>query len=80
MTTDRLGGTTYSFSNVTAFLANQPTSVQFLGDESAPSVFNNGATGLRHLQQQYFIGYVQDEWRASPTFTLNYGVRYDPVS
>jgi hypothetical protein len=77
MTTDRLGGTTYSFSNLTAFLANQPSSIQFLGDESAPSVFNNGATGLRHLHQAYYIGYAQDEWRASPKFTLNYGVRYD---
>src|SRR5262249_35905891 len=76
MTTDRLGGTTYSFSNLTAFLANQPSSIQFLGDESAPSVFNNGATGLRHLHQEYYIGYAQDEWRASPKFTLNYGVRY----
>jgi hypothetical protein len=48
MATDRLGGTTYSFTNVNAFLANPPSAIQFLGDESAPSVFNDGATGLRH--------------------------------
>ena len=77
LTTDRLGGTTYTFQNVTAFLANQPSSIQYLGDESAPSVFNNGATGQRHLKQQYFIGYAQDEWHVNPKFTLNYGVRYD---
>ena len=77
MTTDRLGGTTYSFTNVNAFLANQPSTIQYLGDESAPSVFNNGATGPRHLQQEYSIAFAQDEWHLNPAFTLNYGVRYD---
>src|SRR5947207_970824 len=75
MTTDWLGGTTYSFSNLTAFLANTPSTIQFLGDESAPSVFNNGATGLRHLQQEYLIGYVHDEWHSTPKLSLNYGLR-----
>ncbi len=77
ISTDRLGGTTYAFTNLNAFLANQPSTIQFLGDESAPSVFNNGATGLRHFEQEYYIGYAQDEWHATPKFTLNYGVRYD---
>jgi len=77
MSTDRLGGTTYAFTNLNAFLANQPSTIQFLGDESAPSVFNNGATGPRHLQQEYYIAYAQDEWHVSPRFTLNYGLRYD---
>ena len=77
METDRLGGTTYSFTNLNAFLANQPSTVQFLGDESAPSVFNNGATGPRNLRQTYFIAYAQDEWRANTKLTLNYGIRYD---
>ena len=77
MATDRLGGVTYSFTNLTAFLANQASTIQYLGDESAPSVFNNGATGSRHLEQQYYIGYAQDEWHASPKLTLNYGLRYD---
>jgi hypothetical protein len=75
--TDRLGGTTYSFTNLNAFLANTPSTIQFLGDESAPSVFNNGATGQRHYKQEYYIAYAQDEWHVSPRFTLNYGVRYD---
>ena len=52
METDRLGGTTYTYQNVTAFMANTPSSVQFLGDESAPSVFNNGATGPRFIEQE----------------------------
>jgi Carboxypeptidase regulatory-like domain/TonB dependent receptor len=77
MSTDRLGGTTYSFTNVNAFLANQPSTVQFLGDVSAPSVFNNGATGPRRFEQEYYIAYAQDEWHPSPKITLNYGLRYD---
>ena len=75
--TDRLGGTTYSYTNLNAFLANTPSTIQFLGDESAPSVFNNGATGPRHLRENFFVAYAQDEFRASPKLTLNYGVRYD---
>ena len=55
MATDQLGGTTYTFPNVTAFLANQPSAIQYAGDISAPSVFNNGATGTRHTSQQYYI-------------------------
>jgi hypothetical protein len=77
MATDRIGGTTYTFANVTSFLANQAQSVQYLGDVSEPSVFNGGATGQRHTRQNYVVGYAQDEWRVRPNFTLNYGVRYD---
>jgi hypothetical protein len=77
MQTDRLGGTTYTYQNVSAFLANTPSSVQFLGDESAPSVFNDGATGPRHIEQEYYIGYAQDEWHVSKALTMNLGVRYD---
>ena len=77
MSTDRLGGTTYSFASLTAFLNNQPSSVQYLGDASEPSVFNNGATGERHIAQEYYIGFAQDEWHITPKLTMNYGMRYD---
>ena len=77
MRTDQLGGTTYTFPNVTAFLANQPSAIQYLGDISAPSVFNNGATGERHTKQEYYVAFVQDEWHASSNLTLNLGLRYD---
>jgi hypothetical protein len=80
MATDRLGGITYAFTNLNAFLANTPSTIQYLGDESAPSVFNDGATGLRHLRQEYYIGYAQDEWHINPNLTLNYGARYDYYS
>ena len=75
--TDRLGGTTYTYSNIAGFLANTPQSVQFLGDVSAPSPFNGEATGQRNAKQEYYIAYAQDEWRIRPNLTLNYGLRYE---
>jgi hypothetical protein len=49
---------TYTYSNLNAFLANQLQSVQYLGDLSAPSVFNRGASGPRHTRQDYYIAYA----------------------
>src|SRR5215213_143765 len=75
--TDRLGGTTYTFSNLNNFLTNTAQSIQFLGDVSAPSPFNNGATGQRFAKQDYYITYAEDEWKLRPNLTLNYGLRYE---
>ncbi|MEO6467150.1 MAG: carboxypeptidase regulatory-like domain-containing protein [Pyrinomonadaceae bacterium] len=77
MYTDRLGGTTYTFSNLASFLNNAPASVQYLGDVSAASPFNNGFTGQRLAKQEYYIGYGQDEWKLRPGLTLSYGLRYE---
>src|SRR5262249_16886308 len=71
--TDRQGGTTYTFPSITALLANQPTSIQVLGDTSSADPWNNGATGNRFLKQYYLIFYAQDEWKVRPNFTINYG-------
>jgi hypothetical protein len=75
--TDRQGGITYTYSNLNAFLANTAQNVQFLGDVSAPSVFNNGVTGNRKGEQEYYIAYAQDEWKVRPNLTMNYGLRYE---
>jgi Carboxypeptidase regulatory-like domain len=77
MTTDQLGGTTYSFANLNAFLANTPQTIQYFGDLSEASPFSNGATGSKHTKQEYYVAYAQDEWRVRPNFTLNFGLRYD---
>jgi hypothetical protein len=76
MATNRLGGTTYTFSNLNAFLADNAT-VRFDDDLNNPSPYNDGVTGERHAEQEYYIAYVQDEWHATPKLTLNYGLRYD---
>ena len=75
--TDRLGGTTYTYSNLTSFLTNTPQSIQFLGDVSAPSPFNNGATGQRFAKQEYYIAYAEDEWKiqAEPNAQLRSALR-----
>ena len=74
--TDRLGGVTYAFSNLNAFLANTPT-ISVNGDVSAPSPFNNGATGNRLGKTEMFSIYAQDEYRFRPSLTLSYGLRYE---
>src|SRR5215471_15481304 len=78
--TDRQGGTTYTYPNITALLANTPSQIQVLGDTSTPDPWNGGATGNRLLHQYYVIGYAQDEWKIRPNFTMSYGLRYEYYS
>lgn len=80
MYTDRLGGTTYTFSNLNDLLNNRPSTVQIIGDVSAPNPLHGGATGNRFLKQEYYIGFAQDEWKIRRNFTMNYGLRYEYYS
>ncbi len=78
--TNRNGGTQYTYNNLSDFLANRLASFRYVGDLSDPSVFNNGATGLREGAQEYYIAYAQDEWRVASKVVLNYGLRYEYYS
>jgi hypothetical protein len=58
----------YSFSSLASFLAGTYNSQGYTQNFGSPTIQqNNPNVGF----------YVQDEWKVSPSFTLNAGVRYD---
>jgi len=74
-----LGGTTYTFGNVQGLLAATPTQVAINGNTNDVSPFT-GKGGWFDMRQTFYIGYVQDEWRIRPNFTMSYGLRYEYYS
>ena len=61
----------FNFSNTTNLLANKPSKFQ-AGIASTLSP--------RNLRQFMVGGYIQDDWRISPRFTANIGLRYEMSS
>jgi hypothetical protein len=43
----------------------------------APSSFIQGSPDIEHTRSKYYGVYAQDSWRARPTLTLNYGLRWE---
>ena len=73
---DQIGGTTYTYNSIAAFIANTPNQIAFYGNVSDLSPFT-GLSGNAHMRQSYYIGYAQDEWKIKPNLTMNYGLRYE---
>ena len=62
------------FADVTGFLASAAATFNVT---SPTSGFVSGATRARIFKQRDLALYVQDQWRARPNLSLNFGVRWD---
>lgn len=73
--TDQLFGTTYNFASLDDFLANR-ASVAHSGDLGSFS----GSPGERKVAHEYYIGYIQHNWKARRNLSLVSGLRYEYFS
>ncbi len=62
----------YSFDNIFAFVNDEPFSQNNLVDRSG-----NPIGTPRHFRVNEWALYLQDDWKWSPNFTVNLGLRYE---
>ena len=64
MTTDRMGGTTYSYSNLDGVPRQHAVRRSSISATSASRASSTTARpAMRHTQQEYYVGFAQDEWK-----------------
>lgn len=68
---------TYTFSQDQYFNPNDPASIAALKGAATFSASTPPLT-TRH-PSQYYVGFIQDDWRMRPTLTLNLGLRYERI-
>jgi outer membrane receptor protein involved in Fe transport len=61
----------FSFPSLTGFLQNRPDNI---------NLDNPGTTKPIYVRQTLFGAYLQDDWRWRSNLTLNFGLRYEPVT
>jgi hypothetical protein len=85
----KFGGEVLVLQSTNNVTANTKGPVRFGNTKGGPPALQNFFTGtmnrarftsgnlLRHLQNQGYALFVQDDWRVTPRLTMNIGVRYE---
>jgi hypothetical protein len=75
---DQINERNYDDANGAYTFTGQETGVDFADYLiGAPQSFTQASQQLLDSRDKYFGVYAQDSWRARPTLTINYGLRYE---